>query len=594
MGRWIARVGGGAAQVCRRKRDTRARDRWTALCALAALLGCHGPLERARRARDGSPPDIVEADRAYRDALQRPRSVEVARRELADLWVSQARARAKAGDDVEADAAYRRALEHEPHHPAALEGVARGLVDRGDAEAALPWTERAIAAGCATCTSLRAAILVERGDRASLAGDWAAAEAAYAEAMKDAPDAGLALALARARYGTRDLAGAATALGLAAAGLGPEDVQNQAHFLEVRRAVILLALHEHDLARVEALLDTVPVGVAIERQLPQLLELAGTMASAGHGAEAERRLTALVHAAAAGRIVLEPDADRALRGTLARLLVARAIQHGRAGRWARSVAALERAQVLDPENAAWAELHALFDVARGDTTAARAKVATLTDPLPTRAAVESFHAVALAEAGEAAAATEALAVAEAADPQAAEVHWARAVILARQSPAGVPAADRRRLERNSWIAYPDGQIVRAAEALAELARASRALEERSDDDPRQVLGVLRRVGELETRLRDFYPVPVDYRPQATAAITYSNTSAASQTVTLGLARPRSRAMQTAVLAPGETKTLDIRAPAVVELAAGPHTVVFLAEPHTHLSLSPALLGAAPR
>lgn len=557
----------------------------TLALALVHATGCGSSLSRAREARARDPSGQT-AEVHYRKALTRPSQAEAARRELAGLYVERATEAAHRLAFTQAERELEQALAVDPRDAGALEAMARLRLQQRQPREAHAWAERATAAGCSGCTRLRVAARVQEAEAASRASDWRGAEAAYAEAFEALPSAPVALGLARARYALRRLGGAVSALRHARDLLGPEDVPGRGHFVEIRRAIVLLALHQGEVATADAILDLTPQGLALEAQIDTILEATAAMEVVGAPALGARRLERVVLAAEAGQIRLEPALEARVRQQLARLHGASARVHAHAGRLDDAEAAFERAQGLEPENAVWGLERAVLEVSQGDLERARELLAAVPTTAEGRAVVEAivlaYEAMAYVQMGELAAAR---ATRDAARHRAAElpeVHVATAMLLAASPVDELPRAAFRELQRSRTVPYPSGEVVRAGEALAELDVAQRLLDA-GGPAPYRAVDVGDRAAELQQRLRSYYPFLVAYRPESAAVLHVHHRGAGELRFEIRPVTARSR-VQTAILAPGQEARFEVRAPAVVRITAGTRTEVFLAEPHTMLSI----------
>lgn len=548
------------------------------------VLGCGSPLSRARQAR-AEDPQGEAAQAHYRKAMTRPSQARVARRELAALHVDRGNEAVRGGDFAAAEREFRQALTLEPRAPLALEAMARLRLQQARPRDAHEWAERAIAAGCSECRRLAAAVRVHEAEAASRAGEWRVAEAAYAEAFEVVPSAPIALGLARARYALRRLGGAVSALRHALELLGPQDVSGRDHFVDIRGAIVLLALHEGEIATADAVLDLSPPGLALEGQLEAILEATAAMQRAGAPTVGARRLERVVAAAEAGQIQLEPRVDARVRDQLARLYAASARSLADAGRLEDAEAALERALRLDPESSAWMLERAVLEVAQGDLAGARQHMEAASAAADGRAEVEAivlaYEAMAYLELGERAAAQTSVEAARQRAAELPEVRLASATLLAAASVEGLPRGALRELQSAHTIRYPAG-VVRVGEALAELDAAERMLGS-SVRAPRRAADVGDRVADLQRRLRTWYPWAVAYRSEPTAVLHVHHGGSGEHRFEIRPLVAGSR-VQTAILAPGQDARFEVRGPAVVRITAGTRTEVVLAEPHAMISI----------
>jgi len=557
---------------------------WLSSSLAASPLGCASSLEEARRAEQAVPPDYEGAQAHYREAMERPTQAAAARRELGTMLRARARDASQRDDHESASAFYAEALEVDPADTAAGEGLARALAELGRTDAALQAAERAIARGCTSCERLRAALWIRRGNERAQQGQWPQAEQDYVAAMEVLPDASLSLALVRCHYAQRDLDGAVAALRHAQALLGPQDVRNQQHFLELRRAVALLALHQQRIPLADELLDAIPQGVAVEDQIGLALEVSLEFQRAGYPELGVRRLSRLHAAAQAGEIQLDEAEQVELRERLAALYGDLALQRGRAGDLEAAGQVLAEGLALEPRNPGLLLRAALLDLARGDRDGASARLAEVDRGAEgyreVAAIVAAWRAVADVEGGRVRPARASLEQAQALAPSLPEVHVATAYVLAVSPVTGLSKREERWLREASAVAYPGQHPVRVGEALSELAWAARQATGLGPQFPYRALDLERTAASLSARLRQYFPFTVEFHPEPTAQVRLHNRGAAP----LGVAVTHGDTRTQLEVAPGASHDLELRPPVVLGVAVDQRTRVVIAEPYTRLEI----------
>src|SRR5687767_812921 len=314
-----------------RKRIRAGSSRGIGLSSRLALLvialagsACVSALDQARTAWDDGAGNYEDAESHYKAAIAKGGDDgEIARQELLELNLLLAQDLHKK-KPKEAETHYRNVIELDPDHEDAREGLSRLLMTQYRHDEALAVAKAGADRGtCRGCKRLVAVLLVARADNRITQNDLAGAEADYAAAGAILPEANASLGLTRARVAQKNTKGAAEALRTAAGLIGRDDVPQRNAFLELRRAVVLLALDTGEVDLADQLLDLAPQGVGPSEQLGLALEVAMKLSAAGKADDALARMRALVEAAESGKLQVPPARAEELRDRVAELLAAR-------------------------------------------------------------------------------------------------------------------------------------------------------------------------------------------------------------------------------------------------------------------------------
>lgn len=554
-----------------------------ALGGVAAATGCANPLVDARLAWDEGDGDLEEADRLYHEALGNPNLEPLAREELYDIYVELGDEAAKAKKALKAQEYYEKALEMEPESPEALSGLAKALRDMHKFDEALEVAKRGIKSDCKNCRRIYAVLLIRRGDAYMQEGKWAEAEQDYAEALAIIPDATVTLAAVRARYARKDLDASAKGLRDAVSVIGASDLEARRQFLELRRAVVLLALAEGQIELADELLDLAPVGVGGEEQLGLAMEVAMEFRKQGKPDEALSRLMALVDGVAQGKIKLSPARIEELRDRVATIYGARASLRLAKGDVDGAAADLAEASGMQPKNPSFKLQQVLVTAAKGNVSSALSQLGKVDKKAKgyneVSAILASLEVDRLVAAGRLDDARAELERAKKLAPELPEVHVAIAQVLSKTEPAGLSRAESSELRKGS-VKYPGGKVVRAAEALSELDWSTQQIRGLGTTYPYRAPGIDKRIAKLKGDISGYYTRSVKFQsePKTTLVLRTSDASAASVKVTGG------GADGTKEIPAGGSAKVVVAKPGVVRLSKGGASTSVLAEPYTEVEV----------
>jgi tetratricopeptide (TPR) repeat protein len=167
-------------------------------------------------------------------------------------------------------------------------------------------------------------------------------------------------------------------------------------------------------------------------------------------------------------------------------------------------------------------------------------------------------------------------------PDLLEVRLVRAEILARTPIPELDRKERKALDKHGVIAYPAGERMRYAEALAEVKWCrSRYEEEAAQLDPLRMPAFGARLATLEGDISAFYPYPVRKLPGMNPRIRITNSGVAS--VTLEVSGPGVE--EELSLAPGANKTLSFDDPGVAQISFADKQWALVAEGRTLIDVA---------
>jgi tetratricopeptide (TPR) repeat protein len=555
--------------------------------ALTAGSGCGGALVDARAAWADGQGDFDEAERLYKEALRNPKTDELAKEELAEIYLARGEQMIKRSKYKEGERMFRGALELQPNNEDAMAGLARCLREMYRFDEALAIARKGMESGeCRPCRRLVAVLLIRRGDTLMEEGKWADAEADFVEAQKILPDAAVALAIVRARYSRRDLDGAAKGLREAVSLVGPTDVNNRQHYLDLQRVVVLLALEEGKADLADELLDLSPTGISGQEQLSVAMEVAVELGKLGKPDVALARLMALVQLAGEGKIQITPEQLEELRDKVATLHAARAALRLGEGDIDGAAKDLDEAVSLRPDDASFKLQRVLVTAGRGNVDKARAELSKMGGNVEGVKEVDAIlHALEvdrLLEAGNVAGAKAALDKARAASRDLPEVHIAAAQVLAASEPAGLSKAQVAELKsKKGLVTYPGGKVTRVGEALSELDWSKQQLQGLGSTYPYRAPGTDQRLAALEDKLKAFFPFEVKFHRDPTTILVLQNKGDAALPVEV---QGGDVASKKDVPAGGSAK-ITVKKPGFVTLKYRGSTAALLTEPHTQLEVS---------
>ncbi len=563
--------------------------RWVAGAALVTALGvaagCSTPLDDARLAWADGEGNLDNADNKYREAMDDPDLGDMARDELRDIYLQLGETADKEGKAVNAEKYFRRAMELDPTSADAYSGLAGALQDLYKYSEALEIATKGYKeADCRNCRRQVAVLLIRRGDAYMGESRWSEAEADYVRALDIIPDAAVWLAVVRSRYAQKDLSGSAEALKSATELVAQNDLENQRQYLELRRAVVLLALEQKNVPLADELLDLAPVGVPPEEQVGLAMEVAMEFNRQGEPDQALSRLMSIVDAAAQGKLRLTPERLDQIRDQVATIYASRAKMRLAAGDTAGADADIKEALSMRPGKASLQLQEVLLIAGKGKLGDARAQLAKVDDAATGYKEVTAILAALAAlqdvEAGKLDAANTELELAKRNGKDLPEVHIATAAYLAATSPS-LYKTERSTLRKSGLVQYPGGNPVRAAEALSELAWSREQLKGLGAGYAYRAPGIEDTLEALSKEIKAYYPFEVKFLGKPAATLVISNGTGASLEVRMVGRSWKKKAD----IAAGETATVTLDNPGFFEMTYGDKTASFVAEPYTEVALS---------
>ncbi len=578
---------------------TRARGRGTlrtfgvgALSSFLFLLGCSSPLDKGRTAWADGTGDFSLAEPHYREAIDKANSEsEDAKEELYEIYMLLATANKK-DSPKQAEEQYRAALALQPQSAEARTGLIRLLMILYRYEEAFALANEGATSGkCPGCKRLLAVMLIESGDQRSEANDWPSAEAAYAAAMDLLPDATVALSLTRTRVAQEKAPEAMASLKQAASMIDQNDLEGRRRFLELRRALVDIALKTDQAMLADEVLDVAPKGVGSTEQLGLAIEVSMQLTAAGKADEALSRMQAFAVAAGEGRLNLTEEQQAELLVRVALLFGARANQRLAADDAAGASADIEEALKLVPGEPTVTMQKALIFATQGDIPGGRAELGKLSRKTPGYRIVDSIlYALEVDKAiaaGKVGAATELLGYGERADPNTPEIRIASAqVLMATAADVDMLKKEARDLRSQGMVQYPKNKIVRAGEALADLAYARTAHEGQDKLFPFRDPGRLARLEATEAKIKAFYPYPVSHVEEAKAVLVLKNTGTAELEV---LAEGHRFFRKKHTLKPGASGEVEMPKPGLVvftmTVGDSEQKAMFISEPNTRVEIA---------
>ena len=555
------------------------------ISALGGAAACSTPLDDARLAWADGDGNLENADSKYREAMDDPDLGDLAREELRDIYLQIGEAADKEGKAVKAEQYFRKAVELDPTSADAYSGLAAALQDLLKYGEALEVAQRGYKeSDCRNCRRQIAVLLIQRGDAYMQERRWAEAEADYNRALEIIPDAAVWLAVVRARYAQKDLAGAAKGLGSAAEIISQNDLENQRQYLELRRAVVLLALEQGEVPLADELLDLAPVGVEAEEQVGLAMEVAMEFNTQGKPDQALARLMAIVDAAAAGKLKLTPERLEQIRDQVATIYATRAKMRLADGDTAGADADIKEALGMRPGKASLQLQEILLLAGKGQLGQARTKLgdvdASATGHKEVTAILAALQALEYVDTGKLDAAKTELELAKRNGKDLPEVHIATAAYLAALEPS-LYKTEAGALRKSGLVKYPGGKPVRAAEALSELDWSRQQLQGLGAGYPYRAPGIEARLDAVEKKIKAFYPFAVKFFGEPQTVLVISHPGGAELEVEM-VGRTWKK---TSKVAPGEGSTVTLKNPGFFELTYEGKTASFVAEPYTEVALT---------
>lgn len=570
----------------------RARRRLTASTLALVLLaplsvamqsGCGNKLDRARTAWADGEGDFDEAEELYREAMQKPKTKEEAKKELAAIYSQKGRQ--NKNRPKEADKYFTLALELDPQSEEALEGHARALIARGMPDKALAFVESGAARGnCKPCTRVLAGLLIDRGDASYRANQFQQAESDYVRAAEILPNAHVALGIARARLAMGKTAESYEALKTATDLIGVQDLGSRQQFLELRKFAVMAALTEEKPDVADKLLDLVPDGVGAEEQVDLAIEVAIEMRKRNKPELAVDRLETLIAHANEGKLKVGEARIKDLRALLTGMYIARSSSRLSKGDLAGADADLVEALTLRPGEPTLMLMRVLVLVGKKENKEAEnalSKIDPKTDGYGKVLAMLSANKVhELIAAGKVDAARSELERAKAKAPNLPEVHVATAAILALTEVEGIKKKEAAALKKTALVKY-DGKVTRMGEALSELDWSRQSIAAASPDDPFRGPGTEQRIEEISKAIATKYPFKVKFNASSKPIFVLRNDGTAQITAKLKCGWTAS----TAKLAPQQTSKVTLARPGYCDIEYGGKVATMLAEPYTEVELS---------
>jgi tetratricopeptide (TPR) repeat protein len=557
-----------------------------AVVCFGAAAGCASALDDARAAWADGEGDFDEAERLYKEAMKNPKVDDLAKDELLEIYLVEGDSASKKGKYKKAEDTFRAALELDPSNEDATAGLARALREMYKFDEALAVARKGMDGGqCRRCRRLVAVLLIRRGDALMEEGRWAEAESDYLETQKIIPDAGVALAIVRARYAQRNLDAAAKGLREAVNLVGVGDSVARRTYLDLQRAVVLLALEEGKPDLADELLDLAPAGTGADEQIAVAMEVAVEFGKQGKPDVGLSRLMALVDLVGQGKIAITPEKLEDMRDKVATLHAARAALRLADGDIAGAQKDLDEAVGMRPDDPSFKLQRILIVAGQGQVDKARGDLEKINKSSNgynhVSAILYALEVDRLVTAGNLDAAKAELGKAKSAAKDLPEVHIANAQCLAASSPTTLSKGEEKELKsKDALVKYPGRKIVRAGEALAELDWSRQQIKGLGTTYPYRAPGTDKRLDSLEDRLKGFFPFPVKFHADPEAIIVLQNKSEAE--VEVEITRGDSKRKRK-VPAAG-TKEIEVKRPGLVVLEYGGKTAKLLTEPYTQLEV----------
>ena len=548
------------------------------IVALALASGCATYVAKARGARDAR--DYAKAEQLYRQSMEKDKEAidrELARKELVELLIEQAKRRAKENPPAAIDL-YREAIELLPSDEAAKDGLGRLFASLGRVDEAIAVLGGDTYGKCDLCERYLAVLLVARGKGFEGGKKYDLALADFRRAFELFPDPSTAFAAARVQRALGDEAAAAAAVEAAVPLIRPDDAQAQAAFVKIREEAVIRAAIDGDVALAERYLRMFPPGSGGDPWYSLQLKVASERL------RQKDRLGAIAQ--------IEPllgddhrqGVSEARRAEFVRFLIRVYTLEGtsllREGKAAEADASFARASELGPDDDGVKLLRALAIAGRGEVERAL-QVAKM---LPASAkghaevvgALESTLAFERLKVGDFDGAKAAVERAQAAAPDHPDVHVASAALLAVTPVLGLSKKDAALLRKSGLARYSDG-IFRYGEALSEIAWAREQAQSLGDAYAFRAPGAAARIAELERTIAQRYPFEVKFNGQPTALLTLR--SADGRTVEVKVRGPGGLDEGVFVSGTGP-EALTVTDPGVVTIAYERRTIALLAESYT--------------
>ncbi len=495
-----------------------------ALTVAIALSGCATTLDKARDARGLGEYD--DARLLYEEAMVEPKTEDVARQELAQMYVD--RAAEKEGSDARAaEQDYRRSLAVDPVYAEALTALVRMLRKQDRlADARRVIGDARNAGSCPACNRLELVVVLEEADAAAKGGRWKVALAAYGQAQEVRPQPSVALSIVRAHIKLKAHADAVAALQDSVPLMIEADASAKQTFVGLRATLFSYAIDNGLVPLADQVRSISMANEPAEPLFAMEIRVADYVMDSVDVELALARLEAM--AARKGEQALDAEQTEAVRSRIARVYANRGTALLNKGQSNNADQAFKKAIEIRPDD--W-PLRLQRIVAISETVGSRKALESLRG-VPeetfglqaTRGILASLRVRELVKMGELEAARIALEAVQAEHGELAEGHLVAAMVLAK-----TPVDDLSRKQRKaalgprSLVTYP-GEVFRYAEALAELAWVKTAMAATSKDKLFVAPWLSTDLAELDRELRTVYPHVVEFRADPEPVIVLHNTT----------------------------------------------------------------------
>jgi tetratricopeptide (TPR) repeat protein len=553
-----------------------------ALALVVPAVGCGNKLEKARSAWADGEGDFDDAERLYKEAMEKDKTRDEAKIELAAIYATrgkQAKSRPKIADKF-----YEKALALDPQNEEALEGRARAMIARGLPDDAIAFVEQGAASGkCKPCKRVLSGLLIDRGDRYYRANQFAEAESDYTRASAILPNAHVALGIVRARLAQGKTEAAAEALRPAVDLINVHDLGARQQFLELRKFAVMAALNEDKAEIADKMLDLVPDGVGAEEQVDLAIEVALEMRKRNKPEPAVERLESLLGSYDQGKLKISAGKISDIKAILTGLYVARSASRLAKGDLDGADADIVEALKLRPNEPALMLQRVLISAGKNERKEAEAalqKIDSKTSGYGQVSALLSTMKVhELVTAGKVDAARNELERAKAKAPDLPEVHVATAELLALTEVENLKKKDVVELKKTGLVKY-DGKVTRMGEALSELDWSKQSLASLGADYPYRGPGTDKLIEELVSKLSAKYGFKVKFNKSSKPIIVFKNDGAAPVQVKI-------KCLWTVLsekVAPSKTSKFTADRPGFCTVELGGKPATWLAEPYTETEI----------
>jgi tetratricopeptide (TPR) repeat protein len=554
--------------------------------AVSALLGAAGcastnPLKKGREAAAAG--DDARAEEFFREAIQKGKGADEAKRRLETLLMK--RAAAHASDEPEdAIMAYREIIGINPESVQARVALGRLLMRKKRYEDALEVLSEV--KGCAGCRSLASVVFEKRAMDRINAGEFDGASADLEAAFELRPDARLVLGKIRI-YTVGGAGSSADAVALLRQAQKMIDVEHAAQvkaFVDTRRELAVAAARNGDGAAIEATLQVASPEYQVDPRRALMneyyLRLSVASTQIAHGAEQE----GMRRGAEAYAEALESNDDEIhgyVRSGFLDLFAQRGAQDIAAG--SRGAARGIRAGLrIDPDHLVL-RYQLVIATSIRSSSQARSVLADIPEDAPGRDKLEALlltvRARKMVKIGQMTAARRAVERASELAPDMLEVRLATAEILSRTRMKGLSRTAIEEFRRIGAFHYPRGRINCYGGALAELDWIRERYDERAASHPLRGPRFASVFEALEGKIRSFYPFDVVHNPDPTAVLTLRGKQ--TEPVEVRVTRPSQDAKTLAVPPAGDV-SMSFDDPGFVHLFAPARELGLFVEPHADI------------